>query len=298
MAEPLPIPRPILVTGANGQVGTELQRRVPAGFVVTPTDYDTLDITDAAQVAAAIASRPWAAVVNCAAHTAVDKAETDVLASWQLNAVAPAILATATKAAGIPIIQISTDYVFDGTKDAPYLPADPVGPASVYGASKLGGELAVRTANPAHVVLRTAWVVSAHGNNFIKTMLRVGAERPQLRVVADQIGCPTGAPDIADGVFAALDRIVAGDQPWGTYHLVNGGEGSWHALAEAVFAAAAPLGGPAPTVEAITTADYPTPARRPANSRLDTSSFIATFGHTPRPWREMVDEIVADLLGN
>lgn len=292
MAEPFPI----LVTGANGQVGTELQRRVPAGFVVTPTDYDTLDITDAAQVTAAIAERRWAALVNCAAHTAVDKAESDVEASWRLNALAPAILAAATRDAGIPLIQISTDYVFDGTLDRPYLPGDAVGPAGVYGASKLGGELAVRTGNPQHVILRTAWVVSAHGNNFIKTMLRVGAERPQLRVVADQFGCPTGAPDIADGIYAVLSRIVAGEAPWGTHHLVNGGEASWHALAQAVFETAAPLGGPTPAVEAITTADYPTPARRPANSRLDTSSFTATFGHAPRPWREAVDEIVTELL--
>lgn len=289
-------PLPILVTGAHGQVGTELRRRAPARFEVVATDRTELDITDAAAIAAAVASRPWAAVVNCAAHTAVDKAESDVEASWRLNALAPAIFAAETRKAGIPIIQISTDYVFEGGGDRAYQPADPTGPRSVYGASKLGGELAVRTANPQHVVLRTAWVVSAHGNNFIKTMLRVGAERPQLRVVADQFGCPTGAPDIADGIYAVLDAIVAGKEPWGTYHLVNAGEGSWHTLAEAVFATAQPFGGPSPAVEAIGTSDYPTPARRPANSRLDTSSFIATFAHQPRPWRAMVAEVVGELL--
>lgn len=289
-------PRLILVTGAHGQVGTELQRRAPAGYEVVPTDRDTLDITDAAAIADMVASRPWAAVVNCAAHTAVDKAETDVAASWRLNALAPAILAEESRRAGVPIIQISTDYVFDGSGVSAYLPDAPTGPQSVYGASKLGGELAVRSANPQHVVLRTAWVLSAHGNNFIKTMLRVGAERPQLRVVADQFGCPTGAPDIADGIYAVLDAIGAGKAPWGTYHLVNDGEANWHELAEAVFASAAPFDGPSPEVAAIATSDYPTPARRPANSRLDTSSFIDTFGHRPRPWRAMVDEIVGELL--
>ena len=235
------------------------------------------------------------AVVSAGAYTAVDRAESEVVAAWTVNALAPAALATATREAGIPLVHVSTDYVFDGTKPEPYVEDDPVAPLGAYGASKEGGEQAVRTTNPAHVILRTAWVVSADGANFVKTMLRLGADRPELRVVADQLGCPTSATDIAQAILAILDRLAGDDGPFGTYHFVNGGEATWHELAEAVFDRAAAHGRPRPKVYPITTADYPTPATRPANSRLATGKIEAAFGIAPRPWRTAIDEIVDRL---
>ena len=285
---------PILLTGGSGQVGGALVRLAPAGVEIVAPTRDALDLTDPEALATMVGARPWAAVVNCAAYTAVDKAESDVVAAWTVNAIAPAALAAASAAAGIPILHVSTDYVFDGSKDAPYVETDAVAPLGVYGASKLGGELAVRSANRAHVILRTAWVVSATGQNFVKTMLRLGAERPHLRVVADQQGCPTSADDIARAILAILPRLGAG--PHGTYHFVNRGEANWHELAETVFARAAAHGRPAPTVEAITTKDYPTPAARPANSRLACDRIARDFGIIPRDWHEAVDEIVDTLM--
>lgn len=285
---------PILVTGGSGQVGGALVRLAPPEVEIVAPDRAALDLSDPNALAAKVAARNWHAVVNCAAYTAVDRAESDVVAAWQVNALAPAALAAASRAAGIPIIHVSTDYVFDGAKAEPYVEEDPVGPLGVYGASKLGGELAVRSANPVHVILRTAWVVSATGSNFVKTMLRLGAERPQLRVVADQKGCPTAADDIARAILTILGRIAEG--PYGTYHFVNGGEATWHQLAEAVFARAAAHGRPAPSVEPIATSDYPTPAARPANSRLATAKIMRDFGIVPRDWHEAVDEIVDALV--
>jgi dTDP-4-dehydrorhamnose reductase len=285
---------PILVTGGSGQVGGALLQLAPSDIEIVAPARSELDLTNPAALAAIVGSRSWKAVVNCAAYTAVDKAESDVVAAWQVNALAPAALAAATSAAGIPLIHISTDYVFDGSKAGPYREDDPVAPIGVYGASKLGGEVAVRTANPAHVILRTAWVVSATGHNFVKTMLRLGAERPQLRVVADQQGCPTSADDIARAILTILDRI--GQGTYGTYHFVNGGAATWHGLAEAVFERAASHGRPAPAVEAIATSDYPTPAARPANSRLATDKITRDFGIVPRDWKDAVDEIVDTLV--
>ena len=283
----------VLVTGGTGQVGTALQRLADGRVLVAPARAE-LDLADPASIKAIVASRPWAAVVNAGAYTAVDKAESDVVTAWTVNALAPAALAEATRAAGIPLLHVSTDYVFDGSKATPYEEGDPVAPVGVYGASKEGGEQAVRTANPRHIILRTAWVVSPDGANFVKTMLRLGADRPELRVVADQHGCPTTASDIARAILTILD--AEGDAPWGTYHFVNAGEASWHGLAEAVFARAATHGRPQPRVDPIATTDYPTPARRPANSRLSTARIEAAFGIRPRPWRDAVDEVVDALL--
>ena len=278
----------VLVTGGSGQVGRSLARLAPAGFeLVMPTRAE-LDLSDPVALDAMVSSRAWAAVVSCGAYTAVDKAESDVVAAWQVNALAPAALAAATAKVGIPIVHLSTDYVFDGTSAQPYRPGDPVTPLGVYGASKEGGEQAVRTANPRHVILRTAWVVSPFGNNFVKTMLRLGRERPALRVVADQHGNPTSALDIAKAIVAVLDTA---EPAYGTHHFVNAGDASWHALAAQVLARA----GIDIPVEPIGTAEYPTPAKRPAFSRLDTSSFTAAFGYAPRSWEEAIDEVV-DLL--
>lgn len=287
----------ILLTGGSGQVGTELIRLAPAGLNLSAPGRHDLDLGDPEAIEALVASRPWAAVINCAAHTAVDRAETEVVAAWRANALGPAALAQATGKAQIPLIHVSTDYVFDGSKPGFYVETDPVAPVSVYGASKEGGEQAVRTANQRHLILRTAWVVSPHGSNFIKTMLRLAETRPELRVVDDQRGCPTSATDIARTLLAVVQRMIAEPgAPTGTYHFVNHGEASWCEFARAIFEIAGSRGHPVPKVEAIGTADYPTPARRPANSRLDVGKLRRDYAISPRPWRTAVEEIVDTLL--
>jgi dTDP-4-dehydrorhamnose reductase len=289
----------ILLTGGSGQVGTEFIRLASSRFEVVAPSRAQLDIGDPDSIAAFMGLRPWAAVINSAAHTAVDKAESEVVAAWRANALGPATLAEVTGQAGVPLIQLSTDYVFDGGKVEPYLETDPVAPLGVYGASKEGGEQAVRTANPRHVILRTAWVVSPHGSNFIKTMLRLGETRPLLRVVDDQRGNPTSATDIAIVLAIIAQRLIEDPKaPTGTYHFVNEGEATWCDLAREVFALAATRGYAAPQVEAIGTADYPTPARRPASSRLSTAKLRQDFGIAPRPWRTAVAEIVEALLAS
>lgn len=289
--------RAILLTGGAGQVGTEFQRLAPKGFEIVAPGRDRLDLTNPDSIAAAVASRPWAAVINSAAYTAVDKAQSDPVTAWQVNALAPAAFAWATAQADIPLIQLSTDYVFSGAKTSPYVEDDPVGPVSVYGASKEAGEQAVRTGNPRHVILRTAWVVSPYGSNFIKTMLRLAETRDRLTVVDDQHGCPTSAADIA-AALAVIVRRMSDDAgaPSGTYHFVNSGEATWCGFAREIFAQAQARGRTVPTVEAIPTSAYPTPARRPANSRLDTAKLKRDFRIEPRDWRTAASEVVETLL--
>jgi dTDP-4-dehydrorhamnose reductase len=293
MADPVHI----LITGGAGQVGLELQAAAwPEGVVLHAPMRAELDLSDAASVRAAFAAARFAAVINSGAHTAVDKAETEVAAAFAANAMGPAVLADATREAGIPLIQVSTDYVFDGSKPVPYVETDPVGPLGAYGASKLAGELAVRAGNPRSVVLRTAWVLSAHRANFLKTMLRLAADRPALRVVGDQHGCPTSARDIAAALKTiALKMIADADAPTGVYHFVNAGETTWAGLAGEIFALSAATGGPSATVEAIPSSDYPTPAKRPSNSRLSTAKLTRDYGIAPRPWQAAVAEIVHEL---
>lgn len=287
----------ILLTGGSGQVGTEVVRLAPAGLNIVAPGRAELDMADPDSIARMVASRPWAAVINSAAYTAVDKAESDIVAAWKVNALGPAALAQATAAAGIPLVHVSTDYVFDGSKDGFYREDDPIAPLGVYGASKQAGEQAVRTGNPRHVILRTAWVVSPHGANFVKTMLRLAQTRPELGVVGDQRGCPTSATDIAEALLTITQRLIAApDAPTGVYHFVNQGEATWCEFARAIFALAAERGHPAPKVNVITTADYPTPARRPANSRLDVAKLVQDYAITPRPWKAALEEIVATLL--
>ena len=290
----------ILVLGGAGQVGTELQVHAwPAGIAVHAPGRADLDITDADAVAAALAARDYRAVINTAAYTAVDKAESDVVAAWRLNALAPAILAAATAAKDIPLVHVSTDYVFAGTKpDGAYAPDAPIDPQSVYGASKAAGELAVRTANPRHAIVRTAWVVSPHRGNFVKTMLRLAAERDALTVIDDQHGCPTSATDLAAALAAIAQRMaVDPDAPTGTFHCVNAGDTTWHGFAEAIVAGGARRGGRSVPVNGIPTSAYPTPARRPANSRLSTNSLTAAYGFAPRPWQAALDDILDRLIG-
>ena len=288
--------RPILLTGGSGQVGTALRQLAPAGWAIHAPTRAELDLGSPEQIAQLVASRPWAAIINAGAYTAVDRAQDDVVAAWRINALGPAALAQAAATIGAPLVHISTDYVFDGRLDRPYRETDAVGPINVYGASKLGGELAVRTAHARHVTLRTAWVVSATGSNFVKTMLRLGAERPLLRVVDDQRGCPTTADDIAAAITVVANRLMDDpDAPAGAYHFVGQGEATWCELAKAVFAAAAENGARIPEVQPISTADYPTPAARPRNSVLDTTRITRDYGIAPQPWLAAVRKVVQQL---
>ena len=287
----------ILITGGAGQVGLELARTGwPANVRLHTPTRDELDLGDAEAVRALFAKTTFKAVINSGAYTAVDKAESDVVAAFAANAMGPAILAEASRAAGIPMVQVSTDYVFDGSGEQDYQESDAVGPLGLYGASKLAGEYAVRLGNPRSVVLRTAWVLSVHRANFLKTMLRLAADRPTLRVVDDQTGSPTSARDIARALAQITLRMIADPEaPTGVYHFVNEGWTTWAGLAREIFARSAAMGGPSAAVEGITTAEYPTPARRPTNSRLSTFKITRDYDIAPRPWKEAVAEIVAEL---
>lgn len=289
----------VLILGGAGQVGTELQALAwPAGTVLHAPSRTELDITDAAAVAAALDAGGYGAVINTAAYTAVDKAESEIAEAWRLNALAPAILAAETARRSIPLVHVSTDYVFAGTKAGPYQTDDPIAPRSVYGASKAGGELAVRTGNPRHAVVRTAWVVSPHRGNFVKTMLRLAGERDKLTVVDDQHGCPTSAGDLAVALMTIALRLAEdADAPTGTFHCVNAGATTWCGFARAIVAGAARRGGRAIPVEGIPTTSYPTPAQRPANSVLSTDTLTAAFGVVPRPWEAALDDILDRLMG-
>jgi dTDP-4-dehydrorhamnose reductase len=287
----------ILVLGAAGQIGYELCRAAwPEGTRLACLDYAELDITSRVAVAATVAREKPDLLVNAAAYTAVDRAESDGEAAFAVNRDGPAALAASCRKASIPLIHISTDYVFDGAKTTPYTEDDPVNPLGIYGQSKDAGDRAVREALCEHVILRTAWVYGVHGHNFAKTMLRLAGDHPRLRVVADQVGSPTAAADIAAAIVAVATQIAAGGGRWGTFHFVNAGAVSWHGFAEAIFALAAPWRGPAPEVAAIATADYPTPAERPANSVLDCGKIAAAYRIVPRPWREALADVIGELF--
>jgi dTDP-4-dehydrorhamnose reductase len=290
----------VLVIGRTGQIATELLPRLAAaGHEAQALEPPEFDLTDATQVAAAFNRFRPEAVVNCAAYTAVDKAEEQRALAFAVNATGPRLLGEAAARAGIPVVHYSTDYVFDGTKDSPYAETDAPDPVGAYGASKLAGELLLHLAQPRTVTLRTAWVCSPHGGNFVKTMLRFGKERPEMRVVADQHGAPTFAADLADAAVALLPRLAAapaGDPVFGVSHLTGAPYTTWHGFAQAIFAAAARRGQPAPKLTAIGTADYPTPARRPANSRLDCSRAATVLGIPPRDWREGLERCLDQLM--
>ena len=287
----------LLVLGGAGQVGRELCRLGwPVGTRLVAMDRAGIDIADRDTVFATLGRERPDIVVNAAAYTAVDRAESEPEAAWAVNCTGPANLAAACAEASIPLIHLSTDYVYDGTKPGPYREDDAVNPLGVYGNSKEAGDRAIRQGLPEHVILRTAWVYSAHGHNFVKTMLRLGAERPGLRVVADQTGSPTAAADIAAVIREIVRQIRAGSTRWGTYHFTGAGTVSWHGFAEAIFELAAPWRGPPPRVEAIATAAYPTPARRPANSVLDCTKIGTAFGIAPRPWRAALGEVIRELF--
>jgi dTDP-4-dehydrorhamnose reductase len=282
--------RTIVVFGAGGQVGRALVRaRPPPGLEVRGLTRAQVDIVEAQAVRRALADAPGiAAVVNAAAYTDVDRAESERAAAFAANATGPAVLAEACAAAGLPLIHLSSDYVFDGTKTRAYAEDDPPAPLGAYGASKLAGEEAVRARCPRAVVLRTSWVYGPAGRNFVRTMLRLGAERKTLRVVDDQRGSPTSALDIADAVLAISGALAQGKRNgFGTFHFCDSGSTTWYGFACAIFELARARGLPAPeTVEPIVTADYPTPAPRPANSVLDCSRLATVYAVAAPPWRE------------
>ena len=289
----------VLITGGSGQVGTALARHVwPEGWEPVSVTRSELDLIDPRAIALKVAERPWAAVINAGAYTLVDRAEAEPVVAWQVNALAPAALAQACKAADIPLVHVSTDYVFAGDRPGAREVDDAASPVNVYGASKYGGELAVRASCSRFAVVRTAWVVSATGANFVKTMLRLAADRPTLRVVADQHGSPTSATDLA-AVLATISIRLAEDSQAnsGTWHFSNTGATTWHGFAVEIFRQAALRGGPSPLVEAIGTNDFPTPARRPASSLLSTVALTRDWGIVPRPWSEALAPILDDLIG-
>ncbi len=288
----------ILVFGRIGQLGKELARRPWAsGFELTFLDRDEIDVGDPKAVKAIMAGIAADLVINASAYTAVDKAESDSAAAFAVNRDGPAAMAEVCQSRDIPLFHVSTDYVFDGSRNTPYREDAPIAPIGVYGRSKAEGEQAVRETVPRHIILRTAWVYAAHGQNFVRTMLRLAAEWPELRVVADQWGCPTAAADLAMALHLLAERYHReGSLAWGTYHFTGQGETSWHGFAECIIDLAAPTLGKRPVVKAITTADYPTPARRPANSCLDCEKMAATFGITGRPWPDALADVIAELL--
>jgi dTDP-4-dehydrorhamnose reductase len=288
----------ILVTGRDGQVARALVDQAGPDLVVEARGRPELDITNRASIDRAIHEFGPDVLVNAAAYTAVDKAESEAAAAFAVNRDGAGNAAAAAAAAGIPIIHLSTDYVFSGDGVAAYREVDPTGPTSIYGRSKLDGEIAAAAANPAHAILRTSWVYAPWGHNFAKTMLRLAADRDTVRVVADQHGAPTYAPDIAAGILAVARSALAEPRlgGWrGVFHMTAAGETTWAELAEAVFAESAERGGPWAHVEPITTADYPTPARRPANSRLDNTKFHKTFAHALPDLRDGVRRCVRAL---
>jgi dTDP-4-dehydrorhamnose reductase len=272
----------ILVTGGTGQVASELAARGDGRLTVVGRPEFDFDQPDT--ITAVFDRVQPSLVVNAAAWTAVDAAEKEVDAAYRANRDGPAALARLCARDGVPLIHISTDYVFDGAKDAPYVEDDATGPTGVYGASKLAGEHAVLDSGAHVAILRTAWVYNATGKNFVRTMLNVAQKTNTLRVVEDQYGCPTNAGDLADAILAVADRMSAGwDAGYaGVFHAAGTGSTSWYGFAQAIFAEAARHGRPEPTVNGITTAEYPTPAKRPANSRLDCSKLGQVFGvHLP-----------------
>jgi dTDP-4-dehydrorhamnose reductase len=289
----------IAVTGKAGQVVTCLvERGTAAGHDMIPLGRPELDLGDPATVLETLRAAAPDAIVSAAAYTAVDKAETEVDLAYSVNAIGAGAIADSARSLGVPLIHVSTDYVFDGALDRPYRESDATEPTGIYGASKLAGEQAVLKAYAENsAIVRVAWVYSPFGGNFVKTMLRVAKDRDEVSVVSDQVGNPTSAFDIADGILTVVVNLVADTDPSlrGVFHMTAGGVASWADFAEAVFAASAVQGGPSAVVKRITTADYPTPTKRPANSRLDCRKIAQTHGVILPDWHGALETVVARL---
>jgi dTDP-4-dehydrorhamnose reductase len=279
----------LLVFGETGQLARELARRCPPGVEARCLGRADADLSQPFACAAAIIDSSADAVINAAAWTAVDQAEAEEAAATVANGQAPGAMAGACAAKNIPFLHVSTDYVFDGAGDAPLAPEHKPAPLNAYGRSKRAGEAAVRDSGARHIILRTSWVFSAFGNNFLKTMLRLGRERESLRVVSDQVGGPTPAAALADALHAAA-RVMAHDHPGGTYHFSGAPDVSWADFARAIMAAA----DISCRIMDITTDEYPTAARRPLNSRLDCTSFTRDFGIRRPDWRKALDDILKE----
>jgi len=285
----------LLITGANGQVGRELARQAAElDWQIAATGQQHLDITNAAKVRTAIVAFQPDAIINAAAYTAVDRAESEPGLAFAVNRDGPANLAAVCAEVGIPLVHYSSDYVFDGSKRAAYVETDAVAPLGVYGQAKLAGEQAVRAACPQHLILRTSWVFSAHGHNFVKTMLRLGLEREALSVVADQFGKPTSASELARLTLQILPNATG---YWGTYHLAQPDVTSWHGFAADIFTEGRRQRIDFRVVEVrpITIADYPMPAKRPANSELNCDKLEAAFGVKIRPWKDSLAEVIRKM---
>ena len=290
----------VLVIGKEGQVARSLVAcKRPEGMAVLALGRPDIDLTEPDTITKAIDAVAPQVVVNAGAYTAVDKAETEPELAGLVNATGSGRLAEVCAERSLPLVHLSTDYVFDGTKNSPYNEDDPVAPIGVYGRSKLEGERLIAKACPRHVILRTAWVFSPYGHNFVKTMLRLAESRTELGIVHDQHGNPTYAPHLAEAILVIAARLAKRHRdggPWGTYHSVGIGEATWCELAREVFRYSEDLGGPSATVNGITTAEYPTPAARPANSRLDCTKLQRDYGLRLPDWRSGVAACVRKLL--
>lgn len=295
MSEPI-----LLIPGGKGQVGVEVSAQAAQyGFRPVPLDLPEFDLTDKTSVQAAFTEYTPDCVINCAAYTAVDKAESDQDTAYAVNCTATEHLATHCAHANIPFLHISTDYVFSGDKKGLYTELDETGPMAVYGTSKLAGEEILRQRWEKHIILRTAWVYGVHGNNFIKTMLRVGKERGALSVVNDQHGSPTNAGDIAETLLTIAAQLRAGkSDAYGTYHYTGDGVTTWHDFAAQIFSTLKDVENIEVGLTPITTADYPTPAKRPHNSALDCTKITHNFGIKPKDWRQRVDQTTRVILNN
>lgn len=290
----------LLITGMNGQVGSELCRRVKGvdGLQPVPTDRRRLDISDPDGIESFFRKERPDLLINAAAYTQVDRAETEKALAFAVNRDAPGHLARRCASAGIPMIHISTDYVFDGKEARAYTESIPPSPGGVYGQSKAEGEEEIRKHLDRHLIVRTSWVYGASGQNFVRTMLRLGKEKARIGVVADQSGSPTAAADLAETLLTLTRHIATGKTiPWGIYHYCGLGVTTWFDFARKIFQIAHRFGYPChPEIFAITTADYPTPARRPAFSALDCRHIARSFGIHPIPWQESLPPVVERLL--
>lgn len=290
----------LLVIGQSGQ----LARRLAEIGRTTPHRIDCLgrpglDVTNPEDIRRALASRSHRMIVNCAAYTAVDRAEAEPSEADRINRIGAANVAAAAAEADVPLVHVSTDYVFDGRKPTPYAETDPVGPLSVYARSKEAGEREVRAGHERHVILRTSWLYGPTGENFVSAMLRLGRERPALGIVADQYGSPTSGRDLAAAILMIAQQIDHHRRgPYGTFHYCGAGAVSRYDFARAIFEEAARHGYRPPDLQPIATADYPTPARRPANSALDCARIAATYDIVQRPWRDSLAECIAEMFAS